>query len=126
MFAIRRDLRRGKTNGFFQIREAVSPKKMSSVVDYIDGTKYDIIMHECELYINENISEKIHSGRYPKKRPCAWIVCNRYEVVKRTEKTGSDITYNPRVDPNYRYEGENVNGKKYNTLTQSNNKIYIK
>jgi len=61
MFAIRRDLRRGQTNGFFQVKHAWTEKKLGDVVEYIDGTKYDIIMHGCTLYNNVNISTKRHT-----------------------------------------------------------------
>ena len=71
MYAIRRDLRRGKTNGFFQVKVAKTIKKLGDVVEYIDGQKYDIVMTNCYLHNHIATSEKIHSGRYPKKRPCA-------------------------------------------------------
>lgn len=126
MFAIRRDLRKGKTNGFFQVRSCSTAKKLGDVVEYIDGSKFNIIMHECLLYNNVNISEKIFTGRYPKKRPCAWIVCETYKVVEQKKTSNNEITFSPRQSPNYMLNGINVNNNEFKTLIQYNNKIYTK
>lgn len=124
-YAIRRDLRKGKTNGHFQVRHCDSPKKLGDVIDYIDGTKFNIIMHNCLLYNNVNVSEKIFTGRYPKKRPCAWIVCEYFEIVEAEKISSNKVTFNPRVRPNYILNGENVDNKEYKTLIQYNNNIYL-
>lgn len=125
MFAIRRDLRRGKKNGFFQVKEAITNKKTGDVVEYIDGTKYDIVMKGCYLHNNINVSTKIFNGRYPKKRPCAWIVCDSYKIVPRSEKNGSNISFKPRTNPNFLLDGKKIDAQSFDVLVASNNKIYI-
>jgi len=124
MYTIRLHLGQGKNHGHFQIRECLANNKQGDVVGYVDGTKNSLLMTDCFLYNNINISEKIHSGRYPKKRPCAYIVCADYSITELREKTAVEICINPRKCPNWTFEKMNINNTNFENLISVSDKIY--
>ena len=127
-YAIRRDLKKGKTFGFLQVRECITNSKLGKEIALIDGKKYSLIMKECFLYNSLGTSTKIFEGRnLPKqvyKKPCAWIVCNSFEVVDTLKPTLNEVTFNPRISPNFMLNDTNVNKTNHNILISSGCRIY--
>ena len=108
MYAIRRDLKKGSTYGFWQIRKCITRSKLGELVGYVDGSKKSIVMYECYLHNSVATSTKIFKGA--NKSRCAWIVCDNYKIIDPISDTSRlpEITFNPRVCPNYMCEGDNV------------------
>ena len=65
-------------------------------------------MYECYLHNSVATSTKIFKGA--NKSRCAWIVCDNYKIIDPISDTSRlpEITFNPRVCPNYMCEGDNV------------------
>ena len=69
-------LGRGKHCGWWQVREYISNSKQGKIVEYIDPSKFTIILRTCYLYNKVVQAEKILNGAH--KEPCAWICVGSY------------------------------------------------
>lgn len=135
MIAIRRDLKKGKTFGHWQVSECKTRSKLGKSIEYIDGTKYSLILKGCYLHNSVATAKKIHNGAYRER--CAWIVCESYQVVPRIDIikhrflqkppkiNGTEVSYNPKKSPHYLCESVNVDKTKQNLIQTQNYKMYI-
>jgi len=126
MFGIRRNLGAVK-KGFLQIHELDSRSKIKSGSKdiLVDPSTHMIIMHGCYLHNSSVRSAKIHSGEIHKER-CAWISCDRYEIVALADIKGDEISYNPKVNPFFALNGKNVDKQEFAMLVTNGVKIILK
>jgi len=125
MYGVRRNLSPIK-KGFLQIHELQSKSKIKSGSKdiLVDPSTHMIIMHGCYLHNSSTRAEKINKGEIHKER-CAWISCERYEIVELSNICGDEITYNPRVNPFFSLNGNNVDKKTFDTLITNGVKIIL-
>lgn len=127
MYAVRRNLRKGKTFGWMQIHQAETKSKIKkgSKDIFVDPSKFSIKMQNCYLHNSVGRSTKIHSGDIHKER-CAWVACESFEIVERIDVEGGEVSFNPRQSPNFMHNNENVDKATFATLITSGTKIYSK
>jgi hypothetical protein len=126
MFGVRRNLGAVK-KGFLQIHELDSRSKIKSGSKdiLVDPSTHMIIMHGCYLHNSSVRSAKIHAGEIHKER-CAWISCDRYEIVALADIKGDEISYNPKVNPFFALNGKNVDKQEFAMLVTNGVKIILK
>lgn len=126
MFGVRRNLGAVK-KGFLQIHELDSRSKIKSGSKdiLVDPSTHMIIMHGCYLHNSSVRSAKIHAGEIHKER-CAWISCDRYEIVELADIKGDEISYNPKVNPFFALNGKNVDKQEFAMLVTNGVKIILK
>jgi hypothetical protein len=126
MFGVRRNLGAVK-KGFLQIHELDSRSKIKSGSKdiLVDPSTHMIIMHGCYLHNSSVRSAKIHAGEIHKER-CAWISCDRYEIVALADIKGDEISYNPKVNPFFALNGKNVDKQEFEMLVTNGVKIILK
>ena len=94
-------------------------------VKYLHPTDVQLNMHDCILKNYKTTAQKIFDGA--NKTVCAWVLCKEIEI--RTEnfqsETQNKIRYNPRVQPNWIYDGEIVDGKKFDNIISVDYGLYI-
>ena len=118
MYAIRRDLKKGKTFGHWQISNCPTRSKLGKAIEYIDGEKFSLILKECYLHNSVATAKRIHSGAYRER--CAWIVCDSYEVVPIKDIKGIEVSYNPKNSPHYICEEENIDKTEHKIIQTQN------
>mgnify|MGYP003134386444 FL=1 len=123
MYSIRRHLSKGKYFGHFQIRR-LNGNTQKEIIEYVDGTKYSLIMNECKLYNSDTISNNIFIGKHNKK-PCAWVQCKSYEILPSQNIEGKELIYNPKINPFWVLDEKNVNGLKADIIFSKGYKVYI-
>jgi len=123
MIAIRRDLKKGKTFGYWQISECKTRSKLGRAVEYIDGTKYSLILKGCYLHNSVATAKKIHNGAYRER--CAWIVCESYEIIPIKDIDGIEISYNPKKSPHYISNEVNIDKTEHELIQTINYKMYV-
>ena len=124
-FAFRIDLKRGKTFGFWQLRECPTNSKLGKELALINPNTHTIIMHNCMLYNSKGTTAKIFEGKMH-KAVCAWIVCDSYEIVPIQDANGKkEITFNPRVKPYFELNNTNVDKQKFNQITTCGKRMYV-
>jgi len=95
-------------------------------VEYLDPNDITLIMHKCKLRNSSKIAERIFKGE--NKTVCAWILCSHMKITGVPQKDmieTSRLRYNPRVTPNWSYQGDNVDGKEFDVIESRGNKLYI-
>tara|TARA_R110001592_G_C12893363_1_gene725891 strand:+ start:65 stop:442 length:378 start_codon:yes stop_codon:yes gene_type:complete len=123
MYAIRRDLKKGKTFGHWQISNCTTRSKLGKAIEYIDGTKYSLVLKNCYLHNSVATAKRIHNGAYRER--CAWIVCDSYEIVPIKDIEGIEVSYNPKNSPHYISDKKNIDKTKHNLITTQNYSIYV-
>lgn len=123
MFGVRRNLGAVK-KGFLQIHQMDSKSKIKSGSEdiLVDPNTHMIVMHGCYLHNSSTRAEKINKGEIHKER-CAWIACERYEIVALDDVQGDEIKYNPKVTPFFDLNGENVDKKTFDMLVTNGVRI---
>jgi hypothetical protein len=125
MYAIRRNLRKGKQFGWMQIHEAATKsaiKKGSNDI-FVDPSKFSIKMQNCYIHNSVARSAKIHSGDIHKER-CAWVACSSFEIVKRVDAVDGEVSFNPRIAPNFMHNGVNVDKQTFTNLITFGTQIF--
>lgn len=117
MFAVRRNLRKGDKFGWMQIHQADTKSKIKkgSQDIFVDPRKFSIKMHNCYLHNSVGRSTKIHSGDIHKER-CAWVACDSFEIIERVEVADGEVSFNPRIAPNFMHNNENVDKETFSSL----------
>jgi len=84
--------------------------------EYLDPNEVQLVLRNCELKNNQTSSKKIFDGA--NKRVCSWVLCESMEIKTNDFSSHSEnqIRYNPRVQPNWLLNGENVDGQKFDTI----------
>lgn len=97
-------------------------------IHYFDPSNTQLIMYNCTLYNNPNISKKIFGGK--NKTVCAWVNCDDFELNPYSFEVSIDnlkkIDYNPRVSPYWMMDQNNIDGMNFSCLITKYNKIYLK
>ena len=109
MYTIRMHLGRGKHCGWWQVREYISNSKQGKIVEYIDPSKFTIILRTCYLYNRVVQAEKILNGAH--KEPCAWICVGSYvkediELFSIVDENPYLLEYNPRKNKHWMVYGD--------------------
>jgi len=132
MFGVRRNLRSKESDGsvkkgFFQIHAMDSKTKISSGADciFVNPSTHMIVMHGCYLHNSSSRAEKIHKGEIHKER-CAWITCERYEILPLSQVDGDEIRYNPKDNPFFELNGTNVDKSTFTMLITNGTRIILK
>lgn len=111
MYKLRFNLGKGEN---FMKWKLTSPDGKSQ---YIDPAEASIVLKGCKL-VNQKATAH--------KSVCAWIEAADAEVMARTSKfpNNPEISYNPRVTPNWVSNDRNVDGKQFGTLYTSGRKVF--
>lgn len=75
-------------------------------VIYHKPNEVQLVMTECVFKNHKKTAQKIYDGQ--NKTVCAWILCKDIKVYTGepfTDETNK-VTYNPRVQPNWMYDGK--------------------
>jgi hypothetical protein len=75
-------------------------------VIYYSPAEVQLVMTECTFKNHKSTAQKIYDGG--NKTVCAWVLCKEIEIkttgfIKDETKK---VQYNPRVQPNWLYEGK--------------------
>tara|TARA_R100000152_G_C6629709_1_gene77684 strand:- start:81 stop:473 length:393 start_codon:yes stop_codon:yes gene_type:complete len=100
--------------------------------EFYNPEEYIIRMENARLHNNCKVAEQIYKGR--NKTVCAWIVCENV-VVKSllsflfSESPSSagktELIYNPRKNPHWLENGENVDFKRYSRLLTDECGVFV-
>ena len=124
-YAFRIDLKRGKTFGFWQLRQCITNSKLGKELQLINPNTHTIIMHNCMLYNSKGTTQKIFQSKMH-KAVCAWVVCDSYEIVPIQDAKGkSEIRFNPRVKPYFELNNTNVDKQTFNQITTCGKRMYV-
>jgi len=95
-------------------------------VEYLRPTDVQLVMSDCTLKNYKKTAEKIFNGA--DKTVCAWVLCKEIEIRKENFEPDNEnkIRYNPRVQPNWMFNGEIVDGKKFDSIISVDYGLYIK
>jgi hypothetical protein len=96
--------------------------------EYIDPVMYQLFMSKCKLVNHKETANKIFKGGH--KTVCAWVECEDIIIQSRTSKSeetekGILLTYNPRIQPYWIYQGANADKLTFNMITTVGRKLYI-
>ena len=127
-FKVRFHLGKGEHFRHFQITYPDGNRKFYNPEDTF------IVMENARLHNNCKIAEQIHNGR--NKTVCSWIACDSIKVEgimgylfstdERPIGIGhSELQYNPRLNPHWLENGENVDFKKYKRLFTEEDRIFV-
>ena len=92
--------------------------------EYLDPNEVQLVLRNCELKNNQTSSKKIFDGA--NKRVCSWVLCESMEIKTNDFSSHSEnqIRYNPRVQPNWLLNGENVDGQKFDTIISDGKNLF--
>jgi len=92
--------------------------------EYLDPNEVQLVLRNCELKNNQTSSQKIFDGA--NKRVCSWVLCESMEIKRKDFSSHSEnqIRYNPRVQPNWLLNGENVDGEKFDTIISDGRRLF--
>ena len=91
-------------------------------MQYVDPSVASLRMSGCRLVNRRGTAERIYDGS--NKTPCAWVECDEVEVYPPlSQSTGEPVRYNPRVSPNWIFEGRDADGMTFALLTTAGNKL---
>ena len=112
---------------FFMKWKVTSPE---GDTEYLDPSRFTIIMRNCKLRNQPSTAQKIHDGA--NKTVCAWIDAEDVEVMEDYDidinwYNDKRINFNPRKQPNWVYENdiENLDNKEFSLLTTSGRSVYV-
>lgn len=124
MFGIRRNLKGGKTFGFWQVSTCKTRSKLGKEIEHIDGTKYSLVLKNCYLHNVVSRAKVVHGGAHRER--CGWIVCDSYEIVPKIDKNeGLYVSYDPKKSPHFLCDEENIDKTQHNLITTQNYSIYV-
>jgi hypothetical protein len=87
-------------------------------------------MTGCTVKNQPGTANKIHQGA--NKSVCAWILCNEISILTDMDapsitqlKNFEQLSYNPRVQPNWLCGGENVDGEYYDNIVSMGKTLFV-
>jgi hypothetical protein len=124
MYTIRRHLGNGKHKGHFQIRGYVTDSKQGEEIAYVDPSTHTLEMYECKFYNNPNVAQKILGGK--SKQPCAWVICESYEISPKQSESISDdeVRFNPKVNAHWTINEQESDNAKVDAIISFGSKLY--
>ena len=92
--------------------------------EYLDPNEVQLVLRNCELKNNQKSAQEIFQGDY--KKVCSWVLCESVEIKRNDFSSHSEnqIRYNPRVQPNWLLNGENVDGQKFDTIISDGRRLF--
>jgi hypothetical protein len=92
--------------------------------EYLDPNEVQLVLRNCELKNNQKSAQEIFQGDY--KRVCSWVLCESMEIKRNdfSSQSENQIRYNPRVQPNWLLNGENVDGEKFDTIISDGRRLF--
>ncbi len=103
--------------------ETKSKIKKGSQDIFVDPSKFSIKMQNCYIHNSVARSAKIHSGDIHKER-CAWVACDSFEIVERVEVADGEVSFNPRVSPNFIHNGVSADKQTFSSLITLGTQIF--
>ena len=94
-------------------------------VIYYSPDEVQLVMTECTFKNHKSTAQKIYDGG--NKTVCAWVLCKEIEIkttgfIKDETKK---VQYNPRVQPNWLYEGKVMDNETSIQLHTIDRGVYI-
>ena len=93
-------------------------------MEYLDPNEVQLVLRNCELKNNQKSAQEIFQGDY--KKVCSWVLCESMEIKRNdfSSQSENQIRYNPRVQPNWLLNGENVDGEKFDTIISDGRRLF--
>lgn len=102
-------------------------KNPNGDVNYYKPTDVQLSMKNCQLKNNKSSAKKIFEGG--QKVVCAWILCEDINIVfenfSKSDINGSKLNYNPRKQPNWVLNDENVDNMFFNHIESVDYGLYV-
>lgn len=119
MVKVRFNLGRGDRYMKWQIKDGKSVK-------HFDPKDVTLVMHGAKLVNHPTTAQKIFDGA--NKTVCAWVECESIEIFDKGSSMrvieNLQVSYNPRVAPNWKFKGQNVDKATFSTIISRGNKLY--
>lgn len=96
-------------------------------IQFLNPTEYQIHLIGCQAKNSKKIAQRIFEGY--EKVVCAWILCDEVRIVSQQfygETNGTRLTYNPRVAPNWVFNGADVDNANFGFMFSVDYRLYIK
>lgn len=92
---------------------------------YFDPSEVTITLFNCKLHNNRKVAEEIFNGA--NKSVCSWLSAEKISVMDNLDfiAVADEITYNPRVTPNWVCNGENYDGKIFDVITSKGKQLFL-
>ena len=97
---------------------------------YVSPDAVQLRMTGCTLRNSPATAAKIHAGA--NKSVCAWILCDEISILTDLDtpsitqlKNFEQLSYNPRVRPNWLCGGANVDGESYDQLITLGKTLFV-
>lgn len=91
---------------------------------YFDPNEVNLIMEGCLLKNYKKVSLRIFLGS--NKTVCSWIICDKVLVVPSgLYVDGKTVSFNPRVEPNWVYEGKDADNFIFPFITSDGRELYV-
>lgn len=94
-------------------------------VIYYSPDEVQLVMTECTFKNHKSTAQKIYDGG--NKTVCAWVLCKDIKIYTGkpiTDETNK-VRYNPRVQPNWLYEGKVMDNETAPQLHTIDRGVYI-
>lgn len=118
-FKIRYHLGRGENYMKWRVEDITT-----KTVDFYDTDGFSMLAVGVKLHNQPATADKIHSGA--NKTVCAWIMASKVMFNPARQPKGIQVSYNPRVSPNWRdQEGNNVDKTEHGIAYINNKKIIV-
>jgi hypothetical protein len=93
--------------------------------EYLDPNEIQLVLRNCELKNNQKSANNIFNGA--NKTVCAWVLCESVEIKTSDFQSHSDnrISYNPRIQPNWMLNGENVDNQKFDVIVSDGRRLFL-
>jgi len=100
----------------------------NGVVQYHNPNEVQLVMRGCQLRNHKGVAQKIFDGA--NKTVCAWVLCEQIDVIKDTfacvDTIWDRIRYNPRVQPNWMFNGNIADNQYFGTIASVDYGLYTK
>jgi hypothetical protein len=94
---------------------------------YYDPKEVQLRMINCQLKNHKKTAEKIFYGG--SKVVCAWILCENIDIItdnlSQSDILGDRISYNPKVQPNWLLDNDNVDNTFFECIKSVDYKLYV-
>ena len=118
-FKIRYHLGRGENYMKWRVEDVTT-----KTVDFYDTDGFSMLAVGVKLHNQPATADKIHNGA--NKTVCAWIMASKVTFNPARQPKGIQVSYNPRVSPNWRdQEGNNVDKTQHRFAYINNKKIIV-
>lgn len=87
---------------------------------FVDPKTTNMVLYGCQLHNQKGTAKRINEGS--NKTVCAWVWCDWISMRFMTDK-GVPVSYNPRVQPNWVFDGQNADNMTFDRLQTVGNKL---